>query len=247
MEIVTRAIIFYIYAVILLRLMGKGLTFQQKPFDFMVLMLIGSASAALIVNRDVPILNGLVAMSILALLHTLISICALSNSLKAILGGRPDILVRNGRVVKENLIKNQVNVEQLLAGLRTKGYRRIHDVEFAILEAGGQLSVIPKSQLRPVNPTDLQLNTGYEGISTPVVIDGKLIKENLDSLGLDENWLVTELAKRNIKGVRKVLLATIDTDGSLYVAEQPPINYLKAFLLGEGKDRQQGQNPDILS
>lgn len=247
MEIITRAIIFYLYAVLLLRLLGKGLTFQQKPFDFMVLMLIGSASAALIVNRDVPILDGLAAMTILAVLHTVISIGALSNPFKAVLGGSPDILIRNGRIVKENLIKNQVNVEQLIAGLRTKGYRRIHDVELAILEAGGQLSVIPKSQLRPVNAADLQLSTSYEGISTPVVIDSKLIKENLYSLGLDEDWLATELSKRRINGVKKVLLASIDTDGSLYVAEQPPINYLKAFFLGEGKDKQQGKNPDILS
>lgn len=247
MEIIMRVIIFYIYAVILLRLMGKGLTFQQKPYDFMVLMLIGSTSAALIVNRDVPILNGIVAMTLLAFLHTVISIGALSNPLKTVLGGRPDILIRNGRIVKENLIKNQVNVEQLIAGLRTKGYRRIHDVEFAVLEAGGQLSVIPKSQLRPVNPTDLQLSTSYEGISTPVVIDSKVIKENLYSLGLDEDWLATEISKRKIKGVEKVLFAAIDTDGSLYVAEQPPINYIKAFFLGEGKDNQQGKNPDFLS
>ena len=247
MEIVTRAIIFYLYAVLLLRLLGKGLTFQQKPFDFMVFMLIGSASAALIVNRDVPILNGLAAMTVLAVLHTIISIGALSNPFKAVLGGSPDILIRNGRIVKENLIKNQVNVEQLIAGLRTKGYRRIHDVELAVLEAGGQLSVIPKSQLRPVNPADLQLNTGYEGISTPVVIDGKVIKENLYSLGLDEDWLAAELSQRKINGAKKVLLASIDTDGSLYVAEQPPINYLKAFFMGEGKDTEQGKNPDILS
>lgn len=245
MEVVTRAIIFYIWAVFLLRLLGKGLTFQQKPYDFMVLMLIGSSSAALIVNRDVPIFNGVVAMTVLALLHTLISLGTLSNLLKDIVGGKPDILVRNGRIVKENLIKNQVNVEQLIAGLRTKGYRRMHDVEFAILEAGGQLSVIPKSQLRPVTPADLQVNTSYEGTATPLIIDGKVIKENLYSLGLDENWLNAELSKRNLKGAGDVLLASIDTDGSLYIADEPPINYIKAFFLGEGKDKKQGKNPDF--
>lgn len=237
MEVVTRAIIVYIWSIILLRLLGKGLTFQQKPYDFVVMMLIGSASAALIVNRDVPLINALVALAVLALLHSIISISTLNNYLKGIIGGQPDLLIRNGRIVKANLIKNQINVNQLMAGLRNKGYRRIHDVEFAILEANGQLSVIPKSQLRPVTPADLQLNTTYEGIPTPLVIEGKVFKENILALGLDTNWLEKELSKRQLKKADNVLLALIDTDGSLYIAEQPPINAVKSFFVGEGKDK----------
>lgn len=241
MEVVNRAVIVYLWSIILLRLMGKGLTFQQKPYDVVVMMLIGSASAALIVNRDVPLLNALVALAVLALLHTTISAGTLNNHLKGIIGGKPDILVRNGRIVKQNLIKNQVNVEQLLSALRNQGYRRIHDVEFAVLEPSGQLSVIPKSQMRPVTPTDLQINTSYEGIATPLIIEGKIIKENLYSLGLDADWLETELANRQLKSPDQVLLALLDTDGSLYLAEQPPISVIKAFFVGEGKDKRQGQ------
>lgn len=244
MPVVTRAIVVYIWSIILLRLMGKGLTFQQKPYDFVVMMLIGSASAALIVNREVPLFNALVALTVLALMHTLIGLGTLNNSLKGYIGGRPDLLIRNGRIVKENLIKNQVNMEALMAGLRNNGYRRIHDVEFAILEANGQLSIIPKSQLRPVTPTDLQVTTRYEGIPTALIIEGKVVQQNLESLGLDKTWLEGEISKRRLKGPEEVLLALLDTDGSLYIAEQPPINPLKAFFLGEGKDALQGQDPD---
>ena len=241
MPVVTRAIVVYIWSILLLRLMGKGLTFQQKPYDFVVMMLIGSASAALIVNRDVPLVNALVALTVLAVLHILISLGTLNNFLKGYIGGRPDLLIRNGRIVKENLIKNQVNMEALMAGLRNKGYRRIHDVEFAILEANGQLSVIPKSQLRPVTPTDLQVNTSYEGIPTALIIEGKVVEENLKSLGLGMPWLEEEIHKRNLKGPKEVLLALLDTDGSLYISEQPPINPLKSFIFGEGKDFRQGE------
>ncbi len=235
MEVVTRAVIVYIWSVLLFRLQGKGLTFQQKPYDFAVIILIGSASAALIVNRDVPLLNALVALAVLAVLHTLISISTLNNFLKFIIGGQPDLLVRNGRIVKQNLIKNQINISQLLAGLRIQGYRRIHDVEYATLEANGQLSVIPKSQFRPVTPTDLKLDTSYEGLATPLVIEGQIIKENLQFVGLNKSWLKTELRRRELEGADHVLLALLDTDGSLYIAEQPPINVIKAFFLGEGK------------
>ncbi|MDW7652439.1 MAG: DUF421 domain-containing protein [Bacillota bacterium] len=243
MEVVNRAVIVYLWSIILLRLMGKGLTFQQKPYDFVVMMLIGSTSAALIVNRDVPLLNALVALAGLAVMHTAISVGSLNNRLKGIIGGKPDILIRNGRIVKENLIKNQVNVEQLMAALRFQGYRRVHDVEFAILEPSGQLSVIPKSQMRPVTPTDLQISTSYEGIPTPLIIEGQIIRQNLYSLGLDEHWLYAELAKRGLKTPNQLLLALLDTDGSLYLAEQPPISVVKAFFAGEGNDNRQGQEP----
>ncbi|MCK8816897.1 DUF421 domain-containing protein [Natroniella sulfidigena] len=240
MPIVLRAFLFYIGSVLILRLLGKGLTFQQKPYDLVVMMIMGSASGALIVNREVPILNGLIALVILALLHTLISVSTLSNPLKGIVGGQPDILVRNGRIVKENLIKNQVNLNQLLAGLRSKGYRRLHDIEFAILEPSGQLSVIPKAQSRPVTPTDLELKTNYEGIPVPLIIDGEINRGKLEAVGLDMEWLETEISKRELE-IDEVLLALLDTDGSFYISEQPPIDYLKAFFLGEGKDQAQGK------
>ena len=243
MEVVTRAIIVYGWSVLLFRLMGKGLTFQQKPYDFAVIILIGSAAGALIVNRDVPIINAMVAMVVLSLLHTIVSVSTLNNLLKFIIGGQPDLLIRNGRIVKANLIKNQINVSQLLAGLRNKGYRRIHDVEYAVLEANGQLSIIPKSQYRPVTPTDLGVETRYEGISTPLVIEGQVIKENLHFVGLDDTWLQRELNRRQLQGADHVLLALLDTDGSLYIAEQPPISAVKAFFVGEGKDTSQGRWP----
>ncbi len=108
MEVVTRAIILYVWSVFLFRLMGKGLSFQQKPYDFAVIILIGSAGGALIVNRDVPLLNALVAMIVLSLLHMLISVSTLNNSLKFLIGGQPDLLIRNGRIVKVLLVKAKI-------------------------------------------------------------------------------------------------------------------------------------------
>ena len=241
MEVVIRAVIVYFWSIILFRLLGKGLTFQQKPYDFTVMVLIASTSAALIVNRDVPLINALVALAVLALLHAALTVVTLNNTLKGFIGGYPDLLIRNGRIVKQNLIKNQVNLEQFMAALRIKGYRRIHDIEFAVLEANGQLSVIPKSQQRPVTPADLKLGTVYEGLATPLIIEGHVVTTNLKAVGLDRGWLQSELTKRNLEGPEKVLLALLDTDGSLYVAEQPRISPVKAFFMGEGKDKTQGE------
>lgn len=235
MEVVYRAVIFYFWAILLLRLLGKSITFQQKPYDFVVMMIIGSASAALMINRDVPILNGMIALTALAILHTLISVSSLNNYMKKIIGGQPDIIIRNGKIVKQNLIKNQINLNQLMAGLRIKGYRRIHDIEYAILEANGQLSVIPKSQIRPVQPKDLEIKTDYEGVSVPLIMDSVIMKKNIKSMDITVDWLKEQLSNRGLK-VKDVLLASLDTDGSLYIAEQPSINHIKAFFVGEGKN-----------
>ncbi|MFW5982285.1 MAG: DUF421 domain-containing protein [Halanaerobiaceae bacterium] len=235
MEVVYRAVIYYFWAILLLRLLGKSLTFQQKPYDFVVMMIIGSASAALMINRDVPILNGIVALLVLAILHTVISISSLNNVLKGIIGGQPDIIIRNGQIVEANLIKNQINLNQILAGLRIKGYPRINDIEYAILEANGQLSVIPKSQNRAVQPQDLELKTNYEGLAVPLIMDGVLLKENIKDLGIKRQWIDEELDSRGLE-IKDVLLAVLGTDSSLYIAEQAPINYFKAFFVGEGKD-----------
>lgn len=235
MQVVLRAIIYYFWAIVLLRLLGKSLTFQQKPYDFVVMMIIGSASAALMINRDVPILNGFIALLVLAILHTIISVSSLNNYLKDIVGGQPDIIIRNGKIIKANLIKNQINLNQLLSGLRNKGYHRINNIEYAILEANGQLSVIPKSQNRSIQPHDLEIKTEYEGLSVPIIIDGVLTKKNITDLGIDIKWIKKELANRGLE-IKDVFLAVLGTDSSLYIAEQPSINPFKAFFMGEGKD-----------
>lgn len=199
------------------------------------MMIVGSASAALMINRDVPIFNGMVALLVLAFLHTVISISSLNNSLKGIIGGQPDIIIRNGQIVKANLIKNQININQLLAGLRNKGYPQINDIEYAMLEANGQLSIIPKSQNRAVQPQDLEIKTNYEGLAVPLIMDGVLLKKNIKDLDIDYTWLKKELSERGME-VKDVFLAVLGTDSSLYIAEQASINSFKAFFVGEGKD-----------
>lgn len=237
MEVVYRALIFYIWSILLLRLLGKSLTFQQKPYDFVVMMIIGSASAALMINREVPIVNGLVALVVLAVLHTIISVSSLNNYLKNIIGGQPDVLIRNSQIIKANLIKNQINLNQLMSGLRYKGFHKIHDVEYALLEANGQLSVIPKSQKRPLKPEDIQIETDYEGLTIPLIVDGVLKKKNLEPLDIDQEWLEKKISEKGLT-MDQVLLAQLDTSGNLYLAEQPSINSIKAFFVGEKRKPQ---------
>jgi len=130
---------------------------------------------------------------------------------------KPDIIVANGKVDREALKRNRMNLPFLLSLLRLQGYARISDVEFAILEPNGNLSVIPKSQSRPVTPNDLKLETKYEGISLPLIIEGELQYNNLKFAKLDTDWLAQEIKKHGAAGVEDVFLAELDTTGKLNV------------------------------
>ncbi len=113
--------------------------------------------------------------------------------------------------------------------LRIKGYPKVSDVEFAIIEPDGSLSVVPKSQSRPVTPKDLNIDTQYEGLALPLIIDGEIQDGNLKYANLDRNWLQQELKKVNISNAKEVFLAELDTQGKLYIdlykdnnANKPP-------------------------
>jgi len=130
--------------------------------------------------------------------------------------GSPSIVIRNGKIDIDELAKARYNINELLEQLRTKGYANIADVEFAILETSGNLSVIPKSQKRPLTPADLHIDTGYEGLPLPLVLDGTIQRDNLSDAGLTVDWLVSELAKLGIDDVNEVFFASLDTQGNLF-------------------------------
>jgi uncharacterized membrane protein YcaP (DUF421 family) len=107
-----------------------------------------------------------------------------------------------------------------LEQLRVKNSPNIADVEFAILETNGELSVIPKSQKRPVTPVDMKLATQFEGLPYVLVMDGKIQKENLQKAKKTENWLEKELKKQNITKMSEVLLVSLDSSNSLYIQKK---------------------------
>lgn len=227
-----RALVVYPVLILLFRLLGRGLQFQSRPYDIAVQVLLGSAAANLIITTDVEVWRAFTALGALALMHTALSLLSLWNPLKRFLVGQPVTLIENGRILKSNLIKHQITVEELLADLRVKGYPNPADVEFAMLEASGKLSVVPRSQARPVTPRDLEMPTRYEGYATLLIADGKVDRQNLQKVGLTEQWLLTELLKRGAEGEEDVLFASLDTDGKLFLVRNQDVPFLQAIFRG---------------
>jgi uncharacterized membrane protein YcaP (DUF421 family) len=240
-----RAIVVYLLTMLLFRALGRGLQFQARPYDVAVQVLLGSAAANLILDSTLPLWKSLVALGVLAILHTGISFLSLWNPVKTFLVGRPEVIIENGQILKANLIKHQISVDEVVASLREKGFANMADVEFAMLEASGKMSVVPRSQARPVTPKDLHVDTAYEGLSTALIVDGMVERHNLKKVGLTEEWLMGEIVSRGAAGFEEVLFASLDTQGQLFVVRDRDVPFLQAVFKGIHAQTPPGQPPGL--
>lgn len=144
-------------------------------------------------------------------------ISLLSRPARKLIAGEPTVVIQNGQILEKNMAKMRYNLDELNMQLREKNVFNISDVEFAILEPNGKLSVLLKSQKRPVTPEDLGIPTQYEGLPTELIMDGEIIMPNLKQLNLDAKWLQGELQKLGVNDIHEVSYASLDTQGKLYV------------------------------
>ncbi|WP_271629801.1 DUF421 domain-containing protein [Caldicellulosiruptor sp. DIB 104C] len=217
----TRTLILYVLVVLVMRLMGKRQMGELQPFELVITIMISELAAVPMQNTGVPLLNGIVPILTLLFLQTLITFGTLKSDLmKKLVCGSPTILIAKGRVLEDALRKTRYSLNDLMEQLRIKGYFNIHDIEYAILETDGDISVIPKSQKRPVTPADLGIQTKYEGLPISVVVDGKVKKDVLKYANLSEQEVLVELNKRGINTPEEVFFACIDPEGNWFVQKK---------------------------
>ncbi|MBM7855693.1 uncharacterized membrane protein YcaP (DUF421 family) [Desulfohalotomaculum tongense] len=219
-EIIFRTIVIYFYVLIILRLTGKREIGQLSPFDFVVAIIIAELAAIPMENNDQPLWHGLIPITVLGLLEVFLSwLTMISRSVRMIICGEPQVIIRNGKLLRSEMRKSRYNLDDLMAQLREKGVANIQDVEFGVLENSGRLSVILKSQKRPVTPEDLNIATKYEGLPVVVVMDGEIIKKALQEVNLTEEWLLNKLKEKGFSP-EEVLIAALTPEGDLFVNER---------------------------
>jgi len=212
-----RALILYVLVVIIMRIMGKRQIGQLQPFELVITIMLAELAAIPMQNTGIPLINGIIPIVTLLIAQLAFSYSTLkSERLRGIICGKPSVLIHSGKIVEKELERQNYNLNDLIEQLRSKSYPNVADVEFAILETSGQISVIPKAQKRPMVPEDFKIDTQYEGLPISLIIDGHILAENLHSIGLNEQWLIEELKKFGIDNYRKVLYANIDTTGKLF-------------------------------
>jgi uncharacterized membrane protein YcaP (DUF421 family) len=197
-----------------IRLIGKRSIAQMTAYDLAVILIMTNiASEPLVYKIGSKAITGCLTVTLIA---TFVGWLSLRKSFYNV-DSKPSIIIANGHIDKEALKKCRLNLPFLLSLLRLKGYAVVSDVEFAIIEPDGNLSVIPKSQSRPVLTRDLQINTEYEGLALPLIMDGEVQYNNLRYTGLSVDWLHQEIRKAGAFKFEGVFLAELDTSGQLYV------------------------------
>jgi len=218
LRIVLQTVLAFFAILTITRLLEKEQLGHLTFYEYITGITIGSLAADIAIDTAGKRWLILLSLMVFALLTYLMGYISLKNRVaRKLLEGEPTIVVQNGKIMEKNMKKIRYNVDDLLTQLREKGAFNISDVEFAVLEPNGQLSVLLKSQKRPVTREDLQIPTQYEGMSSEIIVDGEVIYQNLQQNNLDESWLINELQKQGIKSPREVLLASLDSQGNLYV------------------------------
>ena len=215
-----RSILLYIIVLVVMRLMGKREIGQLQPFELAISIMIADLASTPMADAGIPISNGIIPILALLVMHLTISILNI-KSIKArqILCGKPSILIYRGRIDEKMLKKERFTVNELEERLRGSNVVNIGDVEYAILETSGQVTVIQKPEKKNVTAEDLGLKPEYEGIAYDLVLDGKVMYENLKILKKDYDWLKKEVNKFGIKP-EQALIVTIDGKGNMFCQEK---------------------------
>ena len=203
---------------ILTKIMGQREMSQLSIFDYMIAITIGSIAAEMATSLESNFLQPMVAMIIYATINLTISfINTKFVKLRPILSGRTLILYDNGTLFKENFKKAKIDLNEFLVQCRTNGYFNLSDIKTALLEENGKISFLPYSDKRPANPSDFNIKPNDEDIVTNLILDGKVMENNLKELGFGRKWLIKMLKNQGIIKINNIFLATYDSDGNLSV------------------------------
>lgn len=214
--IFVRTIFLYLIVLIVMRFMGKREISQLQPFELVISIMIADLATTPMSESGIPILYGIIPILGLLLVHIIISVLNLKSMMvREIISGKPSILMYRGKIDEKALIKENITINELQERLRTKDIFNLEDVEYAILETSGEITVIPKPEKRSLTPEDLNLEAEYIGMPYDLVIDGKIMQENLTKIGKDYNWLKEEVNKFHIQP-EEALVVVLSGNGSIF-------------------------------
>ncbi len=202
---------------IIAKIIGHKQMAQLDFFDYITGITIGSIAAELATELENP-LYPLIAMIVYGAITFLLTIVARKfPKTRKFINGSPTIIIDNGNIYKENMKKAKLELSELMVMCRAAGYFDLKDIQTAVFEYNGKLTILPKSTSRPLTPEDVDICPEPEYINTEVIMDGRILDENLKRTGLELNWLKKELKKQGYSTAKDVYLAVCDKNNVLTV------------------------------
>ena len=221
LNISMRSTLIVVVLLILTRLLGKKQMSQLTYFNYITGVTMGSVAGDFISEVNMPVVDALASLIAICILTELNSFIALkSTSYRKVMDGDDIILIKKGKIIKPALKSCRMSVNILLMLLRQSNTFSVEEVEYAILETNGSLSVMKRQQAQPIIKSDLDIKAEkIKNLPREVISDGKIMKVNLKELNKDEEWLKNELRKNNIESVKDVFYAEVRSDGTLDISE----------------------------
>ena len=215
--IFVRTVILYFAILISMRIMGKRQLGEMEISEFIVAALIADLAATPLQDIGIPLLNGLVPIIIMFCFEIIIAgLNMRSVKLRKLTYGRPEIIIRNGRIIREAMHKNRFTLDELMQELRAQGLTDTAQVEYAVLETNGQLSIILKSGDQPATASQMGVVGDDASYAHIIINEGRILDNNLELLGRDRRWLANELKRQNLRSADEVYILTLSENGSVF-------------------------------
>lgn len=202
---------------IIAKIMGHKQMSQLDSFDYITGITIGSIAAEMATELEQPWkpLLAMVVYGVITIVLTLLT--GKLPKMRKFINGTPTIILNGGKLYRENMKKAKMDLSEFMVMCRQEGYFNLDDIQTAVFEYNGRLSILPKATKRPANPTDLNLVPPPETIQTEIIMDGRILGENLKRMGLDENWLKKELKQLGHHSAKTVFLGLCNQDRNLSI------------------------------
>lgn len=216
-----RTIILYFVVVAVMRIMGKRQIGQLQPFELVIAIMVSELASLPMQDTRIPLIHGVIPIVTLLVLQIILSVLQLkSEKARETFCGKPSILIKNGMIDIEQLKNNRFNIDDLLEELRLKGYYNLTDIQYAILETSGQLSIIPKTELSNVTKKDMKIKSTQEQLPVILILDGCIHHENLKKINKDEKWLDKNLKQHGANSSKEVFIALLDSQNKFYLQKK---------------------------
>lgn len=219
-----RTIILYLFIIVGVRLMGKRQVGELEPSELVLALIIADLAAVPMQDYGIPLLSGIIPILTLLSITMIISVLSMKSiRFRALICGRPSIIVENGKLNQSEMAKNRFTLDELTEELRMKGFTDISTVKYAILETNGQISVLPYADQKPPIAKDLNVTPEEPGLPVVIINDGRVLDHNLRLRGYDSAWLDKQLKAHHVKRPEQVYLLTADELGRVYFAPREEI------------------------
>ena len=217
--LVIRTVILYFTVILALRIMGKRQLGELQPSELVVAIMISDLASVPMQSIDIPLLAGIIPVFTLIVAEVIMSFASMKSKLiRRLLSGKASLVIYKGKIMTDELKKIRFNMSDLMEELRVSGYHNIEDVDTAIVETSGKLSIIPKDKAREVTVEDLKIKKPkQDGLPFVIITEGSFDEDEVMRSGFSDDELKKILKKRGITKISDILIASIDRTGKLFI------------------------------